>query len=195
MSMATTVAVMNEGRIEQMGAPAALYDLPRTAFVANFLGRSNLVHATVVGTEGDLLVVEVAGQRVRVLRSRVTSAPGATAGVGRDVVVGVRPEKVRVVSPDAAPAAAANRLARGRVVHVGFTGVSTEYVVDVPGAGEWVVFEQNLEVDSAARVGDEVSVAWDLRHTFALPGSEDILAGTVERAPAAALDAVAELVP
>ena len=43
MTMADTVAVMNEGRIEQMGAPEELYDLPRTTFVANFLGRSNLV--------------------------------------------------------------------------------------------------------------------------------------------------------
>ena len=43
MTMADTVAVMNAGRIEQMGPPAELYDLPRTAFVANFLGQSNLV--------------------------------------------------------------------------------------------------------------------------------------------------------
>ena len=43
MTMADTVAVMNAGRIEQMGPPAELYELPRTAFVANFLGQSNLV--------------------------------------------------------------------------------------------------------------------------------------------------------
>ena len=48
MTMADTVAVMNAGRIEQMGPPAELYDLPRTAFVANFLGQSNLVRGTVV---------------------------------------------------------------------------------------------------------------------------------------------------
>ena len=47
MTMADTVAVMNAGRIEQMGPPAELYDLPRTAFVANFLGQSNLVRGTV----------------------------------------------------------------------------------------------------------------------------------------------------
>ena len=49
MTMADTVAVMNAGRIEQMGAPAELYELPRTAFVANFLGQSNLFARHVVG--------------------------------------------------------------------------------------------------------------------------------------------------
>lgn len=195
MSMATTVAVMNEGRIEQMGPPAVLYDLPKTSFVANFLGRSNLARAQVVGTEGDLAVIELAGHRVRVLRSRMTLPVGASP---RDILLGVRPEKVRLLplGADAAHRPATNVLARGRVRDVGFTGVSTEYLVDIPGAGVWSVFEQNVEVDAVARVGDEVAVAWDLRHTFALPGDQDILAGTLARVEdEPVLDGAAELVP
>ena len=57
MTMADTVAVMNGGRIEQMGAPEDLYDLPRTAFVANFLGQSNLIEGTVRGRDGDDVLV------------------------------------------------------------------------------------------------------------------------------------------
>ena len=50
MTMADTIAVMNDGRIEQLGAPAELYESPRTAFVANFLGQSNLLRAVVAGS-------------------------------------------------------------------------------------------------------------------------------------------------
>ena len=66
MTMADTVAVMNGGRIEQMGAPEELYDLPGTAFVAGFVGQSNLVPATVTGSDGDHLVADAAGTTVRV---------------------------------------------------------------------------------------------------------------------------------
>ena len=82
MSMADTVAVMRQGRIEQLGPPAELYDLPRTRFVATFLGQSNLAPVTVVGAEGDLLVVELGGQRVRVLRSRAAAPDARRSLVG-----------------------------------------------------------------------------------------------------------------
>ncbi len=49
MTMADTIAVMNEGEIEQMGSPAELYDNPKTAFVANFLGQSNLIKGSITG--------------------------------------------------------------------------------------------------------------------------------------------------
>src|SRR4029079_1581177 len=52
-TMADTIAVMNSGRVEQMGPPATLYDAPATVFVANFLGQSNLVRARVSGRHGD----------------------------------------------------------------------------------------------------------------------------------------------
>ena len=70
MTMADTIAVMNEGKIEQMGSPADLYDSPRTAFVANFLGQSNLIKGRVVDSDGDANVVEIHGQKVKVLKNR-----------------------------------------------------------------------------------------------------------------------------
>ncbi len=176
LSMADTVAVMNHGGIEQMGAPAELYELPRTAFVANFLGQSNLAEATVVGHEGELVELELAGQRVRALRSRSADPSARTA------LVGVRPEKVRVVAEGARVKGKSitNLLGRAVVADVSFLGVATQYLLDVPGAGRWVVHEQNRDVDAGARPGDVVSLAWDLRHTFTLPGTEDPLAGTEE---------------
>jgi spermidine/putrescine transport system ATP-binding protein len=64
MTMADTIAVMNAGRIEQLGTPADLYEAPETTFVANFLGQSNLVRARVSGTDGDDLVLDVHGQKL-----------------------------------------------------------------------------------------------------------------------------------
>ena len=70
MTMADTIAVMNAGVIEQMGAPAELYDNPQTTFVANFLGQSNLIEGTVRGRDGDFVRSTC---RARSPRSRPTA--------------------------------------------------------------------------------------------------------------------------
>lgn len=62
MTMADTVAIMNAGRIEQMGNPATIYELPKTVFVANFLGQSNLITGTAQGRNGDDILVSAHGQ-------------------------------------------------------------------------------------------------------------------------------------
>ncbi len=87
MTMADTVAVMNKGLIEQMGAPADLYDNPATTFVSNFLGQSNLVRAQVVEQGSERLVVDVNGTKIGAPVARARRTEGT-------VWVGVRPEKV-----------------------------------------------------------------------------------------------------
>lgn len=158
--MADTVAVMNAGRIEQMGAPEELYDLPRTAFVANFLGQSNLGAATITGQDGEHLVADVSGTTVRVPTSRATVD-------GTDLLFGIRPEKVRV--HEQRPEGAGSDV-RGTVTDVSFTGVATQYLVEVASGGTWVVYEQNLDVErNTIRAGDEVWLGWDPGHAFAVP--------------------------
>ncbi|MHA7174169.1 ABC transporter ATP-binding protein [Arthrobacter monumenti] len=172
MTMADTVAVMNAGRVEQMGAPRDLYDLPKTPFVANFLGKSNLVAGTITEDLGDAVALNAGGNRIMVHKTRTTSTAGP-------VLVGIRPEKLQILhASDAAPGP--NQL-RGRVSDVSFTGVSTEYLVDVPGIGALGVFSQNRGQDSAER-GDEVVLVWDTAHTFGLAGTEDALSGVEEAA-------------
>uniref|UniRef100_UPI00404A4DA8 ABC transporter ATP-binding protein n=1 Tax=Candidatus Planktophila sp. TaxID=2175601 RepID=UPI00404A4DA8 len=68
MTMADTIAVMNEGKIEQMGSPVDLYDNPKTAFVANFLGQSNLIKGSLVGTDSDSLIADLFGQKISIPR-------------------------------------------------------------------------------------------------------------------------------
>ena len=89
MTMADTIAVMNKGRIEQMGAPEELYELPTTAFVANFLGQSNLFSGPVTASAGDTIVVDVAGRKISTPTSRAQRHTG-------EVTIGVRPEKLTV---------------------------------------------------------------------------------------------------
>ena len=64
MTMADTIAVMNGGRVEQLGSPADLYENPCTVFVANFLGQSNLLTAKITGRAGDDLLLDVSGNRL-----------------------------------------------------------------------------------------------------------------------------------
>ncbi len=171
MTMADTVAVMNQGRIEQMGAPEELYDLPRTTFVANFLGRSNLVAGSVTGAAGGQVSVELDGGTVTAPADRAATAEGK-------VWVGVRPEKVHLAAADDAAGGRGNELRGAVVSDVSFAGVSTEYVVRLPSGQELMVFEQNHTSQRRLHAGDEVDLSWAPEHTFLLDAAQDAAAGT-----------------
>ncbi|MEV8337263.1 ABC transporter ATP-binding protein [Leucobacter sp. NPDC077196] len=170
MTMADTVAVMNQGRIEQMGAPEDLYELPRTVFVANFLGQSNLFPADVVGATDQVLHADFLGTRLSVPRARSERDSGR-------ITLGVRPEKLTLAHSESAPNAESNVVGPGRVTDVSFIGVSTQYTVALPGAGDVQVFEQNLQAGPTAALGDEVWLSWRIEHTFGLL-DEPLDAGT-----------------
>jgi spermidine/putrescine transport system ATP-binding protein len=158
MTMADRIAVMNGGRIEQLGTPTELYERPRTAFVAGFLGVSNLLHGTVAG-DGLVRLDRDAGE-VRV-------APEALAGRSGRVAVGIRPEKIRLGATEA------NRLS-GRVAEVAYVGVATQYVVDTP-SGSLFVWVQN--VDPGMRMvaaGDPVELSFSPESAFVVtPSGEE----------------------
>lgn len=165
MTMADVVAVMNGGRIEQMGPPRELYELPKTAFVANFLGKSNLMRGTVSGNDAGMLSVMVNGQTILLPADRAVQASG-------EVVVGVRPEKITISREGYA---GENRLS-GTVVDVSFTGTTTEYLVEVDGIGTLGTFTQNRGQQPAAE-GDTVYLSWEAQHSFGLAGAEHEDAG------------------
>ncbi len=171
MTMADTVAVMNGGRIEQLGHPADIYETPRTVFVANFLGQANLVLGTKAGETSDAIAVSAHGVAFEIPRSR-------SAATGDSIIVGVRPEKITVIDdvPDAAIPDHVTRL-RGRVTDVSYTGVSTQYLVLASWGQELICFEQNIKVGDRCSVGDNVILYWAPEHTFGLDGSEGLVAG------------------
>ncbi|WP_329115303.1 ABC transporter ATP-binding protein [Streptomyces sp. NBC_01353] len=181
MTMADQVAVMNGGRVEQLGAPADLYENPRTTFVANFLGTSNLIEAEVVENGGSDLVVTAGGGKLRLPADRCS----ATVRTGGKVLVGVRPEKISLAhADDAGKIADGRNKVTGRIADSSFIGVSTQYVVNSPAGAELQVYEQNIERDERLAPGAEVVLHWNPAHTFGLDADQDIDAGveTVEDA-------------
>ena len=164
MTMADTVAVMNAGRIEQMGHPADIYELPRTVFVANFLGQSNLFAGTRSGTSGDLITVDSHGRTFSVPQKR-------NSATGDDMIVGVRPEKMTILDePDAHKVPDSHNRFTGSVIDVSYTGVSTQYLVTTDWGQDVTVFEQNVLVGDRCEVGDRVIIHWAPEHSFGLAG-------------------------
>lgn len=147
MTMADTIAVMSSGRIEQLGPPAELYEHPRTAFVAGFLGVSNLLPGTIEGAGAIRL------DDGTVVRAHVNGRSG-------QVAVGVRPEKITIGA-----GGGANELA-GTIAETAYIGVATQVVVRT-AAGTVQVFAQNL--DAGGRVpppGTNVVLSWAPESTF-----------------------------
>ena len=173
MTMADTVAVMNAGVIEQMGAPAELYENPRTTFVANFLGQSNLIAGKVVGRDGDFVKVDMHGIVVSVPVDRAHTDGG-------EGWVGIRPEKVLVAEVGEDMDAPGNHLEGGVVTDVSFVGVSTQYLVRMPWGQELQVFEQNTGRRRLFTHGEKVDISWRPEYAFLLDASQDAHAGIEE---------------
>lgn len=176
MTMADTVAVMNRGQIEQMGAPEELYELPKTAFVANFLGQSNLFTGPVVSSSATSIVVDVAGTKLEVPRERAQRHTGT-------VTIGVRPEKLSLLTAAPKRASGTNVLGPGTVTDVSFSGVSTQYLVDMPGVGTITVFAQNMVFGPVVNRGSEVWVSWTVDHAFGLADEPELEPRFAEAAP------------
>ncbi|WP_030708624.1 ABC transporter ATP-binding protein [Streptomyces sp. NRRL F-2580] len=178
MTMADTVAVMNGGRVEQLGAPAELYENPGTTFVANFLGTSNLIEANVESAGSDV-VVSASGTTLRLPAARCSTTPRA----GGKLLVGVRPEKISLVpAADEHTIAGGRNKVAGKIADSSFIGVSTQFVIDSQVCPELEVYAQNIERDSRLVPGAEVILHWNPEHTFGLDAAQDIDAGieTVE---------------
>ncbi|MFL5918099.1 MAG: ABC transporter ATP-binding protein [Gaiellaceae bacterium] len=155
MTMADRIAVMNDGRIEQLGTPTELYETPATAYVAGFLGVSNLIAGTVSGSE---TVQLQRGPEVRVPRESL-------AGRSGQVAVGIRPEKIELGNGQA------NAL-DGTVVEQAYVGVATQYIVDTE-CGRLTVYRQNAAPGvNGAAPGERLTLSWSPDATFVVDSLE-----------------------
>jgi spermidine/putrescine transport system ATP-binding protein len=160
MWMADTVAVMNDGRIAQLGSPPDIYEFPATPFVANFLGQSNLFAAEVTGTAGGDLLLTAYGERFAAPSARAHSAEGR-------VWLGVRPEKVRLAVPGEDVPSEHNQVC-GVLTDTCYAGVSTEYLLKTPWGQEMSVFSANAAAGGPRQPGTEVVAHWYPPHSFVL---------------------------
>jgi spermidine/putrescine transport system ATP-binding protein len=170
MDMADTVAVMNKGHIEQLGAPEALYERPKTAFVAKFLGQSNLFVGPIADSSASSLSIEVGGHKITVPKDRAEKQTGK-------ICIGVRPEKTTFHPTQPKLGSDHVVVGPGDIIDIRFTGVSNQYLIDIPKVGEVTVFAQNVGISPVIELGEKVWVSWKVEHSFGLSdlpaGNED----------------------
>ncbi|MFB7733196.1 ABC transporter ATP-binding protein [Streptomyces sp. NPDC056112] len=143
LTMSDRIAVFHQGRVEQVGTPAEIYERPATPFVASFVGTSNLL-------EGESA-------------QRILGIPGTHS---------VRPEKIRVLKESAVADEPEQATATGTVAEVVYLGDSTRFLVDLDTGGRLTALQQNLETsaeDVAAYRGTRVRLAWHRRHAVQVP--------------------------
>lgn len=155
LALSDRIAVMSDGRVQQIGSPTDIYAHPQTRFVADFVGLTNILPATVVAIDGPYCTVATAD------KIRLLAAPNAELAVGQSVDLAIRPE--RIVT---GPSTCRNQL-RGRVVRSTFLGAATLLWVECGPQTLVRVLSQGAQPDLAT--GAEVNLALDPDHTAVLP--------------------------
>jgi spermidine/putrescine transport system ATP-binding protein len=155
MTMADQIVIMDGGRIEQQGTPTELYEQPQTAFVAGFLGVSNLLYGSTVGED-----------RVRLEDGTVVHVPRdlLRGRIGK-IQIGVRPEKLRLGEGEP------NTLS-GVVTESAYIGVSTQYLVETPAGAITVYVQNDRPGANGAAPGERLALGWSPECTFVVDVQE-----------------------
>ncbi|WP_293909779.1 ABC transporter ATP-binding protein [Deinococcus sp.] len=145
--MSDRIAVMNRGRVEQLGKAEDLYERPRTAFVANFLGSSNLI-------EGTVKAVTPEGATVQTVHGPLMTHQGAHLKIGQSVTLSIRPEKLRMERDDETE----GNEVRARVDDIVYTGAENQYLLKANGE-RLIVFQLNADLGADEDFDYEEDVA------------------------------------
>jgi spermidine/putrescine ABC transporter ATP-binding subunit len=169
LTLSDRIAVMCDGRVAQVGTPTEIYESPRSAFVADFIGVSNFFHGRVVAMQdGHLIVVTEKG-----LTIRVTLPPEREVHRGDRLQLALRPEKVDITS---APATTEGNICTGTIRHIVYLGTVTHYYVTSEDGETFVVYWQNQAASHTSgplRVGDAIHLSWKPEHTLLLENDEE----------------------
>jgi putative spermidine/putrescine transport system ATP-binding protein len=155
--MSDRVAVMNEGRIAQIGSPKALYDTPSNRFVASFVGEANLLEATIVGKETDGLIVLRIGEVV-------LKAPASGLGATNDCLCMIRPEKITVGASPATDGRPVNSM-KATVRETVFMGEMIRYVVEIPAGPRVTAKQQHRAETPILAPSDVATIEWAIADT------------------------------
>lgn len=157
LTMSDRIAVMNAGKVEQLGTPREVYEQPSSRFVADFIGVSNILTAKADRVVDGDAVVELGGDERLVVPLRGEQADG-------ELCLTVRPEKIRIATE---PSDQDCRL-RGRLDEIVYQGTFTAYVVTTQSTHEQIIVHWQNAEDSrdVAGVGDEVWLSWNKTHSY-----------------------------
>lgn len=156
LNMSDRIAVMNEGHIEQIADSLEIYTRPATKFVAQFIGEINLFDGEVIGKEGNEVVVETEG-----LRLRGVTAQTEGYSVGDSVTLSIRPEKIKMAEPD--EKTDADNVFYGKVTVATFMGSLIQYEVLLDNGLEISISMENVS-DSLWAAGERTKVMWSKEH-------------------------------
>ena len=157
LTMSDRIAVMNEGRVQQVADPPTLYELPRNRFVSDFIGQTNVFSGMVESVSGKRITLSTPSGKVE------ATAGEAEVEVGAEAHAAVRPEKVRFGSEG-------DNVSTARIQQLVYLGVSTQYIAELPDGEKLVLYQQNSREDANPEIGEEVPVAWDARNCLILGG-------------------------
>jgi putrescine transport system ATP-binding protein len=157
MTMASRIAIMSEGKVLQVGAPAEIYETPATRFVADFIGNVNLMDGTLAEDEADHCVIDCQDLKHYV-------GHGITGTQGMPVSVAVRPEKIHLTrhAPPVDDTAADFNRAHGVVKNLSYFGSFTLYHLELPSGRTLKVSQNNTQRhrDHELTWGDEAWAHW-----------------------------------
>ena len=147
LNMSDRIAVMREGRFEQIGTPAQVYDSPKTAYVARFVGEANIVKGQAGALRGEQVEFAAPGGSAGFLRRGYSFAPG------QEVTLAIRGEQAQAVKGAEGPGLA------GVVKEKSFAGGMLRIAVELAGGGEFICSRHGI--DSELAPGDAVRVLWE----------------------------------
>jgi spermidine/putrescine transport system ATP-binding protein len=159
LTMSDRIAVMNEGKVQQLAGPTTLYETPANRFVAGFIGQTNVFSGTVEAADGDKVTLRTREG----LRVEAVAREQAPPKEGEESHAAVRPEKVRFGE-------SGDNVSAAEVKQVVYLGASTQYIVELEGGGKLVLYQQNAFDAARPSEGDEVTVSWDARNCLVLGG-------------------------
>jgi spermidine/putrescine transport system ATP-binding protein len=157
LTMSDRIAVMNEGKVQQVADPPTLYELPTNRFVADFIGQTNVFSGMVESVSGKRITLSTPSGNVE------ATAREAEVEVGSEAHATVRPEKIRFGSEG-------DNVSTARIRQIVYLGVSTQYIAELPDGEKLVLYQQNSREDANPEIGEEVAVVWDARHCLILGG-------------------------
>ena len=162
MSMSDRIAILNRGRIDQVGPPGDVYERPVSPFVGRFLGEANLIEGTVLAEGGDVARLSLpSGEELRAPRNH-------SCGSGR-VLLFIRPERVEVARGTAAIVDPGVNLLRGTIHRCSFLGNILRYAVEIDGTVPMTVDLQNAAGVVPLPVGAPVVLRWPVADSLMLP--------------------------
>jgi putative spermidine/putrescine transport system ATP-binding protein len=162
MSMSDRIAIMNHGRIYQVGPPSEVYERPANPFVARFLGEANLIEGTMAAETGEVV-------RLRLSSGQELRAPRSNSFVAGRGVLFIRPERVAITRGPAAPGDPGVNALAGNVRRCSFLGNILRYAVDLEGTAPVTVDLQNAPGVSPLPVGAPVVLRWPVSDSLILP--------------------------